>query len=417
MANVTVFGYLEETELMLGPEDWVNCQRVSAGAELKDCELAILPFGNLFSGFRDELRQVEQLESRIYLALERGTTVCLLYSLVYMPSDFDSFGDYRSHSEVALGERILQRENIWVEQITRTNDLSAPAKKLEEFVREYAATEYSFSYTGAAHQFAHIVCKTKEASPKVCGFALQKGKGLLYVMPGEPARDSEEPFIKTLVACLLDDIRERQRPEGAPIAASFQFTKEKEIRAEKQAIEANLKKIDTTIATYRERKDILYLRDDPLANRLPEWLRMYLGFKTNRIEEYIEDFWIIDDKEAKLAICEAKGLSKNVKREHITALVQHREHHELADDFPSILFVNTFADAETAEEKDKQRITKIECKKAVNNHVLIVRTLDLVRLLDLLEQGKIESPTITQLLLSETGWLKVSGEAYEVVKE
>jgi hypothetical protein len=33
------------------------------------------------------------------------------------------------------------------------------------------------------------------------------------------------------------------------------------------------------------------------------------------------------------------------------------------------------------------------------------------------EQGKIESSKIKELLLTETGWLRVSDEGYEVVKE
>jgi hypothetical protein len=139
---------------------------------------------------------------------------------------------------------------------------------------------------------------------------------------------------------------------------------------------------------------------------------------TKRYEEYVEDFYILDEKgEKEVAICEVKGLSKNVKREHITALVQHREQRELADDFPSILFVNTFADSESVEEKDGQRVGKMEYQKAVKNHVLIVRTLDLVRMLDLVWQKKLDISKIRGLLLSETGWLKVTDQGHEVFRD
>lgn len=422
MANVRVFGFLEE-----GKQKWggniIDCRDISPDMDLRGCDLAILPFGNLFHDtfmFHDEdaeLRAVEQLQSRIRLALEQGTHVCLVYSHVHMPTDFRELVDYLNRTGRALGERILRREEIDIEKIARTNDLKSFSKHLELFVREYAATEYCFRYKMATKQFQHVLCHPQQNAKQVTGFALKIDKGFLYILPGEPVEGTEEDFMRTLVDCLLADIQARLHPKTAPIAQSFQFANEKKVRDERQAVEFKLQEIEATIAEYQERKEILFLRDDPLADRLPEWLTIHFGIKTRRHEEYIEDSWIVDENGSDVAICETKGLSKNVKREHITALVQHREQRDLPDDFPSILFVNTFADAETVEEKDKQRITKIECKKAVSNHVLIVRTLDLVRLLDLAEQGKMESPKIRELLLSETGWLKVTDEGYEVVKE
>ena len=131
----------------------------------------------------------------------------------------------------------------------------------------------------------------------------------------------------------------------------------------------------------------------------------------------MEDFWILDDKGKEVAICEVKGLSKNVKREYITALVQHREQRDLADDFPSILFVNTFAASESVEEKDGQRIGKWECQKAIKDHVLIIRTLDLVRLLNLVWQKRLDTAKIRELLLNEIGWLRVTEQGYEIFKD
>ncbi|MFC2059276.1 hypothetical protein ACFLTS_06560 [Chloroflexota bacterium] len=250
----------------------------------------------------------------------------------------------------------------------------------------------------------------------VCGFAERIGKGLLYILPGAPAKDNEHEFITTLIRCLLDDIQARIYPETSPIVESYQFETEKEIRDKRQQIQTQLDEIDESISEYDKKKDILFLRDTPLANRLSEWLTTYINIRTRRHEEYNEDFWILDDTGNHVAICEVKALSKNIKREHITALVQHREHHDLPDDFPSTLFVNTFADVETVEEKDL-RITKVECQKAIRDNVLIIRTLDLVRLLDLVEQVKIETTKINDLLLTEKGWLKVSDEGYEVIKD
>ncbi len=50
-----------------------------------------------------------------------------------------------------------------------------------------------------------------------------------------------------------------------------------------------------------------------------------------------------------------------------------------------------------------------EIQFAFKSGVLIVRTLDLVRLADLVELKRLESSAALQLLMTKHGWLKVDG--------
>ena len=117
-----------------------------------------------------------------------------------------------------------------------------------------------------------------------------------------------------------------------------------------------------------------------------------LHLKTRRFEEYIEDFWLLDlNTGDDIALAEVKSATHNAKRTHVAAAFLHREERERGDDFPALLVVNSFADADTVKVKDKQRISPKVLNLATRNGVLIVRTLDLLRLADLLEQGSISA--------------------------
>ena len=85
-------------------------------------------------------------------------------------------------------------------------------------------------------------------------------------------------------------------------------------------------------------------------------------------------------------------------------------------DFPSILVINThIKNARSIDEKDQQIATE-QIKHAVKNNVLILRTLDLLRLLNLKFNRDIQKNQIISLLTTNAGWLKVSEDKWEIIK-
>lgn len=393
--------------------------------KIRDYDVVILPLCPLFSEHLNNLYKQSNLlsfdsnqilatdlaYSGIKLALEQGSHICFLYC------DIEIEQLHRSGHGGVLGGRFLEKDGLVIKQPYRSSGLTTLAKRLDSFVRQFSNTKYYFKYEDENKQFKHPICCLDNDVNCVSGFALQIGRGFLYFLPVNPTAIEQGPLYITLSECILDDITTRLSPQASPILESFQFEVEKPLRQKKQKMLVSLEQIDEAIAKHQEPKDILFLRDDPLADRLPQWLMDYLKFRTRRHDEYVEDFWLLDEGGNEAAICEAKGLSSNVKREHITQLVQHREQRDLPDDFPSILLVNTFSEANSVKDKDRQRIVKLECQKAAKNHVLIVRTLDLVRILDLVWQEKLDISKVRELLLSETGWLKVTEQGYEVFRD
>ncbi|HEY8766911.1 MAG TPA: hypothetical protein VIP09_06575 [Dehalococcoidia bacterium] len=298
-------------------------------------------------------------------------------------------------------------------------DASSLATTYAPEFRDYLS-EYGFSGTAcsaAEGSTVRIIPIAGSGPNSLSAFAIENGAGLIYVLPANIQVGAESDLAISLVNAMQSLRRALLRPKTAPIADSFTFQAEEPLRQDRDEKVARIAELDARLAGYQARKDILFLRDDRLADRLPEWLVENLALRGEREERYREDFWLLDEKGARSVICEAKGVNDNVKREHITKLRLHREEHDLPDEYPSLLIVNTFAGAATVQAKDQQRVGPNECRKAVHDHVLILRTLDLARLADLVEKGVVSLPDIRNYFMTETGWMKVTRDGSEVVKK
>ncbi len=202
-----------------------------------------------------------------------------------------------------------------------------------------------------------------------------------------------------------------------PIIDDFLFSNEVDLVKSQLNLLDDLQVLEKQLAEYKSRKSILFLRNDPLADNLPVWIEEELGIPTRREEKYIEDLWLCDSNGKDIVICEAKGLNKNVRKEHVTALIQSRQSRELPEDYPSLLIVNTFAEVGTVVDKDKQVVPPNVLDWAVKNNVLIVRTLDLIRLADLVELDRISSEKILDMILTGRGWLQVTNDQNTILND
>ena len=139
-----------------------------------------------------------------------------------------------------------------------------------------------------------------------------------------------------------------------------------------------------------------------------------IGINTKKDEIYEEDFWIIEHNKETLII-EVKGLDKNLKRQHISQLDEHRAAREKPDDFPALLIVNSFNRARSLKEKDRN-ISTNEIKKAVRTNILILRTLDLCSAYYLMERKELDPKELLKIIKTERGWLNVTASGLEVKK-
>lgn len=133
-------------------------------------------------------------------------------------------------------------------------------------------------------------------------------------------------------------------------------------------------------------------------------------------DKLIEDASIRNPNGEIRAVIEIKGVKGSFKREHVNQVDSHRERLGVGPDTPGILLMNTYKDVNSLKNKDERPHPDI-VRKAADDGVLLVRTLDLLRLADLVEKGLISGQQVLDWILSAAGWLKVENGTVEVLQE
>lgn len=384
-------------------ENEVRLMELKPTLAFVDAGLIVFPSVAGFSGKSTEQRSAtEALVRNILQECRKGRLVCVYYNNANEPG----------HAE-HIGGRLLQRWSIAAkdEQVS-LEQVNAP--EFEDYIGRFGMPGYVFGGADTWPQAYHVLASSKSQLPSA--FAVPEGKGLIYFLPANIVAGSEAQVIQALRDAIAAHSDRIFRPTTAPIASSFEFAREESVRTDRQTKQDELDNLDEQLRGYMEKKDILYLRNEQLEDRLVEWFPEYLKIQTSRRPETnIEDFWLQNDKGEEAAIVEAKALTQNVKRDHIGAIALHRDQRNLKPTFPALLIANAFAEANTVKQKSRPGVGLNECRHAVRRDVLVVRTLDLVQLLDQLERKVISQKEVWRLLTKQTGWLKVEGDTQEVI--
>jgi len=184
---------------------------------------------------------------------------------------------------------------------------------------------------------------------------------------------------------------------------------------EQDTLRAQIVEIETRLQEFNSLKRVLTSQSERLVDAVIEVFRFGLSLSLNREEAFREDFELVNEAAASIALVEVKGVSRGVTREHINQADSHRERNGKLSDFPSLLIVNGhMRNAASLADKDHD-IASEQIQHAARMNVLILRVLDLLNLAKLVMAGKLTSLDIIQLLTTSSGWLKV-GEKAEIVQ-
>jgi hypothetical protein len=192
--------------------------------------------------------------------------------------------------------------------------------------------------------------------------------------------------------------------------SAFSFQEEDELRAKAKSLNDELDRISHRQTELDDYKSVLFLTGPELVEKVATVLEAALSVRVDLEDELREDMKLQTAERKTIAVCEAKGINRGIKREHINQTDSHRERSGFAADFPAILIANTaIKSARNLDEKD-QEVALEQVQHAVRMRVLIIRTLDLLRLLRLVLSGKISSEAAREKVLQSVGWLTVEGD-------
>ncbi len=175
-------------------------------------------------------------------------------------------------------------------------------------------------------------------------------------------------------------------------------------------IEAEVKRLREKISSARRVKQILYFTDRELEVEVVRFFTKELAVPARHVGGNIEDFWLVTDTGEDWCIGEVKGPGKeNVQRPDIGALDAHRGEAGRPADFPALLVANTFHRRDTIDSRDES-VHPNECRRAANDHIVVVRTLDLVRMKMLAVQGQRPQDELLAALREGGGWFEVNSD-------
>lgn len=181
---------------------------------------------------------------------------------------------------------------------------------------------------------------------------------------------------------------------------------EKEITEKKNKKEIEIEKLNKN----NKVKRILYETDKKLQEEVIEILNEMLDYKDNNFVDEMEEDYRIKKKNVTFII-ETKGLSRNIKGEDISKTLNHVEMYEdkieennIKENVKGIYIVATQRN-KMIEEREKTPDRQL--KLAERNNILIIRTEILLKLYEKFKNGKIKTKEIIELLINQTGELKL----------
>jgi len=378
---------------------------------LSEYTLVILDYA-AFMAERGSVYQKEQeiFEKMMLEALSLGTCFCIVHYDEMVPEDV-RYGYGRGGMDKDGYDKCyhLQIGFRWLLSIRpfRSDspiiDAQIKRNEFKKYMDRWGASKNAFQ-PYADGNFSDIV---SEIPNFALSFVLDYRRGKLIYVPCQ--RDFSRPdnlsecfsvLIDTLITYLT-----KTRIELPEWAAIPLFDEEKRLSQETLKLNDKLIECEGKLGIFYSAKQLLFQSEYGLEDALPKFLKEQCGLNVKREETYKEDFWILDPKSKRVAICEVKSYVKGFKKSGLFNLYSHRESYNLEEDFPAVLFVNANLNAASWEQKDKP-IDKQDYEEAADKHILVMRIEDLLFAWQAIRDGVLGSDQLLDIFVKEIGWIK-----------
>lgn len=350
--------------------------------------------------------ELDKRKKEAELLLGGGGFLCFLLSQPFI--DREDGKDFRGSdlSKYHLNYSSFYRENFQ----QRIAQLSIKSDEFRKFLEIYGAASSHFHHYNQSIEW-HVIA---EAAGRVAGMIINRTEYFIpTLIPDNIPEVIQEYF--TLLADALTSTASKLHQELPSWVAQFSFLEETQLDSELTALEARMAVIAQRKAELSRYKSILALSSNALVASVVDVLVHGFGIPVDTHDELREDFKMLDDKGQPFCLCEVKGTNKSLKREHLNQADSHRERSGFQEDFPAVIIINThMKNARSVVEKD-QEIAREQILHARKMSVLILRTIDLLRLLRLHLNRQTTLPEVKNLLTQNSGWFRVNDTGWTIV--
>ena len=336
----------------------------------------------------------------VWTTLERNGTVVFLVP----PMKDDAVAD------TDLFRRVLDTIRVHWSPVDPHSKMTNRIPEFSEFLATFGTAYVRFQYFSADSKDIDSFAFLGGYS-----FGFTYGSNLFFLPVVIPSSVTQAQRMVFMVAQAILEYRKRTSTELPTWLDEFQFHKESSLRVRAKALTAELKILEGAIADYKSLKGALCYRSEALVEVIVQLFLAKFEIKLHVEEKRVEDAQIVNDQGAIEAVIEIKGVNGSFARNQVNQVDSHRERLGVSPTVPGILIVNTHMDAETVAQKDQAPHPEI-IQKAADDNVLLIRTLDLLRFVDLIERGEQTAGAFKKMILGNAGWLKVTESCATVIR-
>lgn len=343
-------------------------------------------------------------EKQMRAALKKGKTVVLLFAEKTVAETDSALAPFRDVLKTfGLGSTADIRSGL--------RDIRSRQAAFETFLERHGLAFATFM---PREQLSKDHIETDDiavSNDRVVARAGMIGHGRVIMLPVHSAVMEQAKLSKQAIATLGAGVLRYLASVSASshdwVTEGFVFDIEQPILEEEKRLSKQLEEVKARRSDYQRWKMLLAAKQYQLQQAVPVFLREILALDVRQEERFIEDFWIGDSEGNMVAIGEVTSIETGNVSYGTTGKIQsHRSQYGRADDFQGILIVNTFANRTSVTDKD-QPIPPNVRKGCTNSSVLITRTLDLVRIYNLMLAGKVTQEAVKNLVLTGSGWLTI----------
>lgn len=360
-----------------------------------DASTSVLGRSKWITCNKDEL---DRRTKEIVQLMQKGGFVLVLLTRPF----YDVYGDEK-YVDTDIAKRFSNLEGVSRYDLPSSNPYVSPLKgELESFCAKHCRAYSYFNCNRGASDDLDYVPLIKTSNDKVVGISFLKN---LYYIPALLPKNGEWVEFITEATTPIFNIHKKRRAELPEWVNEVRLGSEDLLRKELAQSEERINEIKERLVVLSGFKRVLIETGDDLVRSVASLIREVTNLMVDARDEKKEDCRLCDASGEVRALIEIKGINGNVKMSNVSQTFEHRERTPGCENLPTLLIANTFiGTARSEDEKDKA--PEEEQIELANRHgVLILRTLDLLRIYNSVLHGKVEKDTITKLLLTKTGWI------------
>jgi hypothetical protein len=238
----------------------------------------------------------------------------------------------------------------------------------------------------------------------------------LFFLPFEASRQTLE-MATNVLALLTPAIHQYRRDRIIAVpdwVDDFHFKSEEPLYLEINDLLGKVNRLESELASWKDYKAILASSGIYLRNKLVALFESVFGLRVQCIDRE-ERFLIVKDNDSPIALMQSDASQGALELNSIEALAHSRQQHGFSNSFPAVLLINSHMAITNIGERSAATVGQEILQTAASQNILVIRTIDLLFLLNHLEKSSNKKNRLLALLTSGGGWLKANSSGYDVI--